>query len=149
MLNGPQNAKHISKSDQNKLLKAVASVIIKHITNQIRNATCFSIIADETCDISRIEQLTLCIRYVCPDDHAVQERFLGFVDFYELDAKALAIQIIHKVERLGLNMNECIAQCYDGVFAMSGHLSGVQARIKERVGDKCFYIHCYMYAHHL
>ena len=73
LLNGPQNAKYTSKSVQNELLEAVASVIIEHITNQIRKATCFSIIADETRDISRIEQLTLCIRYVCPDDHAVQE----------------------------------------------------------------------------
>ena len=64
-----------------------------------------------------------------------------------MDAEALATQIIHKVERLGLNMNECIAQCYDGVSVMSGHLSGIQARIRERVGNKCFYIHCY--AHRL
>ena len=146
LLNGPQNAKYTSKSVQNELLEAVASVIIEHITNQIRKATCFSIIADETRDISRIERLTLCIRYVCPDDHVVQEQFLGFVDCHELDAEALATQIIHKIERLGLNMNECIAQCYDGAAVIS-HLSGVQARIRERVGNKCFYIHCY--AHRL
>ena len=49
--------------------------------------------------------------------------------------------------QLGLNIKDCIAQCYDGASVMSGHLSGVQSRIRERVGSGCVYIHCY--AHRL
>ena len=49
--------------------------------------------------------------------------------------------------QLGLNIKDCIAQCYDRASIMSGHLSGVQSRIRERVGSGCVYIHCY--AHRL
>ena len=35
-------------------------------------------------------------------------------------------QIIGEVFRLGLNIKECVTQCYDDTAVMSGHLSGVQ-----------------------
>ena len=81
----------MSKSTQNELLHAAAKVIIEGITNEIKRARLFSIIADEARDVSRVEQLSLCFRYVHPD-HAVKERFLGFIDSSQLDAAALATQ---------------------------------------------------------
>ena len=35
-----------------------------------------------------------------------------------------------------------MARCYDRASVMSGHLSGVQSRIQERVGSGCVCIHC-------
>ena len=147
MQDAPQNAKYISKTTQNELLHAAAQVITEKITDEIKRARFFSIIADETHDVSRIEQLSLCFRYVHPEDHTVKERFVGFTDCLQLDATALATQIIGEVMKLGLNIKECVAQCYDGASVMSGHLSGVQNQIQERVGSGCVYIHCY--AHRL
>lgn len=147
MQDAPQNAKYVSKSTQNELLHAAAKVIIEGITDEIKRAHFFSLIADETRDVSRVEQLSLCFRYVHPEDHTVKERFLGFTDCSQLDAVALATQIIGEVVQLGLNIKDCVAQCYDGAAVMSGHLSGVQSRIRERVGSGCVYIHCY--AHRL
>ena len=143
----PQNAKYTSKQTQNELLQAAAEVIVEQITSEIRRVGFYSIIADETRDVSRIEQLSLCFRYVHPEDHTIKERFLGFTDCPQLDAAALATQIIGEVHKLGLNIKDCLAQCYDGASVMSGHLSGVQTRIREEVGRGCVYIHCY--AHRL
>ena len=33
--------------------------------------------------------------------------------------------------QLGLNIKDCVAQCYNGASVMTGHLSGVQSRIRE------------------
>ena len=79
-------------------------------------------------NVSRVEQLSLCFRYVHSEDHCVRERFLGFTDCPELDATSLATQIIGEVLRLGLNIKECVAQCYDGAAVMSGHFSGVEKK---------------------
>ena len=143
MQDAPRNAKYVSKATQNELLQAAADVIVEQITEEIRRAGFFSIIADETCDVSRVEQLSLCFRYVHPDDHCVRERFLGFTDCPELDATSLATQIMGEVLKLGLNIKECVAQCYDGAAVMTGHLSGVQKKIRKKAGSGCVYIHCY------
>ena len=136
----------MSKSIQNDVLHSAARIIVEEITDEMK-VRFFSIIADETPDLSRIEQLSLCFRYIHPEDHTVKERFLGFIDCSRLDAASLATQIIGEVMQLGLYIKDCIAQCYDGASVMSGHLSGVQSRIREKIGSGCVYIHCY--AHHL
>ena len=59
----PQNAKNISKQTQNELLQAAAEVVVEQITREIRRVGFYS---DETRDVSRIEQLSLCFRYVHP-----------------------------------------------------------------------------------
>ena len=49
------------------------------------------------------------------------ERFLGFYDAHDVSAESLfsiikgALIISH-----GLNVNYCVAQCYDGAAVMSG-----------------------------
>lgn len=80
MQDAPHNAKYASKSTQNDLLHAAAKVIIEGVTDEIKKAQFFSIRADETHDVSRVEQLSLCFRYVHPEDHTIKERFLGFTD---------------------------------------------------------------------
>lgn len=50
-----------------------------------------------------------------------------------LDAQALANFIIDKIEEMGLEMLDCIAQCSDGAYIINGWASGVQARIAEKI----------------
>jgi hypothetical protein len=54
----------------------------------------FSIIADETADISRIEQLSLCARYYDSNDGKMHEDFLKFVPIYEINGSNLSYTII-------------------------------------------------------
>ena len=68
---------------------------------------------------------------------------VGFSDLCDLDAKALAEKIVVRLQVLGLDVKQCIAQCYYGVSVMSGQVSGVQQRLREIVGNGCIYIHCH------
>ena len=141
----PRNAKYTSKTStiQNDLLKSASDVILEQIVAELNQSRHFSIIADESRDISRMEQLSLCLRYVHPQDHTVKERFVGFTDCHELDASSLAQKIMDGVERLGIDIKKCIAQCYDGASVMSGQSRGVQKKIRDVVGRGCIYVHCY------
>jgi len=47
--------------------------------------------------------------------------------------------------RLDLSFDNCRGQCYDGAGNMSGHLSGVQARIHQKC-EKALNIHCYAHS---
>ena len=59
-----RNATYISPASQNQLIEAVAVVIRQHIVTDINAAKYFTIMADETTDFSRQEQLSVCLRYV-------------------------------------------------------------------------------------
>ena len=127
-------------------MKAAATVVLHSICEDIHSAYYFSLIADECRDVSRTEQLSLCLRFVSRQDN-IKERFVGFTDVHELDASSLAGEIMRQLGQLGLDPSKCISQCYDGASVMSGHLAGVQAIVQRTLGHGCLYIHCY--AHRL
>ncbi|CAI6358254.1 unnamed protein product [Macrosiphum euphorbiae] len=51
--------------------------------NDVNESKCFSILADETTDISSSEQLTLCLRYI-DEDGNLNEDFLKFIEVENL-----------------------------------------------------------------
>lgn len=59
-------------------------------------------------------------------------------------SKGLALEILKKLEKLGINdtPNKLIVQTYDGAAVMRGKFGGVQVRIKEKYPAATF-IHCY------
>ena len=96
----------------------------------------FAVIADEVQDFSKKEQLFLCL---IRKQESGNERFVGYSDQCDHDAKALAEKIVVRLQ-VGLDVKQCIAQCYDGVSVMSSQVSG---RLREVVGSGCVYIHCH------
>jgi hypothetical protein len=68
-----------SKTIQNELIFCVSQYLKEFIYNEISNVIFFSVIADDTTDITEHSQCTLTIRFV-GSEAKVQERFLGFFD---------------------------------------------------------------------
>ena len=69
-------------------------VILKNIVNQVNDSKCFTVLADETTDISVVEQLALCVRYVDKNKN-VNEDFLKFIPVQSLTGKNLADSILN------------------------------------------------------
>jgi len=61
---------------QNEMLEIMALNILRDIVKNIQLAEIFSILGDETGDISNTEQLVFCVRWV-DDDLEVHEDFIG------------------------------------------------------------------------
>ena len=140
----PRNAKYTSPDIQNGILHAASRTVIEKIEEEACQAKYFAVMADESRDISKTEQVSLCIRYVINSN--VYEKFLGFYDAQYVDAEALSTLIVKALQNHGLTIQNCIAQCYDGAAVMSGEHTGVQSRIKNIV-DHCIFVHCH--AHRL
>ncbi|XP_025420314.1 zinc finger MYM-type protein 1-like, partial [Sipha flava] len=127
--------------------------LINHIENQSLNAMyisptkSFSVLVDETTDISRIEQLTLCIRYIDSVEttdtinYVLREDFLQFVPVHSTTGQNLASVIINSLQALGINDKYMVGQGYDGAASMSGNLKGVQTIIRES-HPAALYVHC-------
>lgn len=143
-LNGPGNAKYTHSSVQNAILTIIEELIVKDIKEEITEAKYYSIIADESKDLSKKEQLTLVLRYVYKG--LIHEEFLGFTLATDLTSNGLKDFIVNNIEKWGIDIKDCVSQAYDGAAVMSGKIKGVQTQIREIV-DWALYVHCF--AHQL
>ena len=139
---GPKNALYTSADIQNELLSVMASMVRESICNKIRDAEVYSVLADETKDCSKKEQLSIVLRYVDIESAIQYEHFISFVEATSLNAESLSTYIIKTLQGNRLDVAGIVSQGYDGASVMSGHCSGVQQRIKE-VAPQAVYIHCY------
>ncbi|GFR26313.1 zinc finger MYM-type protein 1 [Trichonephila clavata] len=82
VLNSSKNATYMSPIIQNEVIQTCSDIVTEKVIDRISNAECFSLLGDETMDVSGTEQLSLCIRYVdIPDLQApvLREDFVGFI----------------------------------------------------------------------
>jgi len=99
--------------------------IQKQIPSDISQCKYFSILADETTDVSQTEQLSLSVRFI--KDTKVHEEFLCVVPLSSTTGKDLASTILTQLSQLGLLEN---MRGQYGASNMSGKHRGVQARVK-------------------
>jgi len=76
LLNVPGNAKYTSKNIQNELLAVMARMVLASIAEEVKDSGPFAIMADETKDCRKMEQLSIVLRYF--HDGSVYESFIGF-----------------------------------------------------------------------
>jgi hypothetical protein len=119
-MNYQWNASYFSWKIQNEIINAMGQQILHQILEDVKQADFYSILVDETMDVSEIEQLSLSIRYV--KDNTVREVFIGFVEVKETTDK-------RKIRNFCLDLNLLRGQGYDGAANMRGALAGVQAII--------------------
>ncbi|CAF1321705.1 unnamed protein product [Adineta steineri] len=134
-----KNATYISKTVQNQLIQVIGTLIIKQIIEEVKQAKFFTVLLDETADISNVEQASLCLRYVY--NGMIHEKFIKFIPVTDRSGAGLANLLLKEVADLGLNLEFCIGQGYDGCNTMSGHINGCQAIVK-RQHPQILYVHC-------
>lgn len=86
--------KYTSCRIQNELIQICGSVIQNKLVESINNSMAFSIMADETADISGKEQMSLGVRYFDTSTMSIKEEFLGFTELKKLNAEAIASNIL-------------------------------------------------------
>ncbi|XP_029342513.1 uncharacterized protein LOC115033649 [Acyrthosiphon pisum] len=73
-----KNTTYISKTTQNDLIDCCGNVISDKIIQKVHISKLYSILADETTDVSISEQFSFCVRYFDSDTCSIREHFLGF-----------------------------------------------------------------------
>lgn len=136
-----KNATYTSPRVQNEIISSCNNIILKKLVDQINNAECFALLADETMDVSTKEQLSICIRYFDDGEKKIREDFLQFVQVNDVRGKGLADNILESISSFGINSKFMIGQGYDGAAAMSGQFKRVQTRIR-KIYPLAYYIHC-------
>ena len=74
---GPWNASFLGHDIQNDLLAVMAGMVMEKIRVEVSDAQYYTIIAYETKDVSKKEQLSIVLRYLCRG--SIHKRFIGYI----------------------------------------------------------------------
>jgi hypothetical protein len=115
-----------------------------HIREEIGDAK-FSIIADETCDVLKREQMTIILRFVNIEG-ILRGRFFDLEHVKNTKALTLKAEISYALPIHGFDLQNLRGQGYNGASNMRGALNGLQLLFSKEC-PYAYYVHCY--AHHL
>lgn len=136
---GRTEHKWLSHDILNEMTEIMAHDVLRTLLEEIKS-NFYSVIMDETADISVREQVSICFRIVS-DDLEPEEYFVGFYATSSTTADALFQLLKDALARFALPLNKCRGQCYDGASNMAGVKSGLQARVLEQ-DPRAQYVHC-------
>lgn len=136
----PRNAKYISHDIQNELIQICGEQILASVLDECRKARFFTVIVDETTDISVKEQVSIVLLYINSEGMR-QEKFVGFQETSDTTGETLYKLICDKLLEFGLDKHKVIGLGFDGAANMSGKFKGVQARFLVDIPE-AQYVHC-------
>nr|XP_023025624.1 zinc finger MYM-type protein 1-like [Leptinotarsa decemlineata] len=137
-----KNATYISWNIQNEIIDACDKVIKSHRVKDVKDATFFSVLADESTDVSTQAQVSLSVRYVShntKDGYKINEKFLQFVPLESTTGEVLGETLLKGLEECNLEIKDLRGQGYDGASAMSGKVKGAQAIVCCRTARQYMY----------
>ncbi|XP_022871409.1 uncharacterized protein LOC111390581 [Olea europaea var. sylvestris] len=125
--NAPHNCKLTSPDVQKDIVNTCAietiNVIIKDVGDSL-----FSILADESRDVSMKEQMSIILCYIDNSGH-VNERFIGIEHVTSTTALSLKAVINKVFSRYNLSMSRLRGQGCDGASNMQGKFNGLKTLI--------------------
>ena len=117
-------AKHLRECARNATYKSatiqndIIAITMEYLRNQIiseitEHAPFFTILADETTNVSNTEQLCISIRFV-GETCSIHKEFLGFVSLALATGEAVTTSILEALQTWLLDVKNCRGQGYDG-----------------------------------
>ena len=125
---------------QKELLSLLTQHALQRILQDVKKSGKFAVIVDETSDVSKTEQVFLCLSYIA--NGSKKETFVGFYDTKSTEGEVLYELVTKAIGDLGLNLEDIVGQCYDGAANMSGINKGLAARMK-KTSPLAIYVHCF------
>ena len=105
----------------------------------------YSILADESLDVSKKEQLSFSVR-ICDDNYEVSENFVGI---YECSQGLSSDALLHYTKdillRFGMNGERMAAMSFDGAAA----IKALARLLKAEVAPNAIFIHCFAHCNEL
>ncbi|CAI6345100.1 unnamed protein product [Macrosiphum euphorbiae] len=146
-------ATYISHTSQEEIIQCCKEEILFQIMENIRESQYFSIIFDETTDISHISQMSLSLRNI-DKENKVHERFIGFINCHnyvytnhnELDViepctninlepkltgEILGNTVVSVLKDMSLHLDDCIGIATDGCAVMTSVIRGAVQHIQK------------------
>ena len=142
------NATYLSKATSADFIECIGHHIDSSLLGGLKASPFYSIMADESTDISLKEELSVCGRWI--ENGKAVEHFLGIIRAKEVTAKALTQYMLDFLQERGIPIQKLRGLRCDGASAMSGSKGGVQIAVPPTLA-RCFQyffaIFQYFYGH--
>ena len=155
-LNGVPGAKSLCLSDKSVKYEHAALILDMHqninyvisseITSDLKNASCYGLILDESTDVSVIKKLSVFVRYVCPKTYNVLTRFLCHMDLPDGTANNIVKGVTDMLLEKRVPISNLTGLGNDGASVMTGRLNGVGVKLRE---EAAYLVHVHCVAHRL
>ncbi|GFX11221.1 zinc finger MYM-type protein 6 [Trichonephila clavipes] len=120
---------------------------IEQSTPKILAISNFALQVDETTDITGNTQLIAFVRFIHEND--IINQFLCCRELPDFTTGKHIFQVISSyLEEIKVSWKSCIGICTDGAPAMTGHLKGFVAHVKE-LNEDILVTHCFCIEKHL
>ena len=136
-----ESSNYLSPDIQNEIIRIIAHDILRKSLVHIRKSKNFTIMVDETTDVSNKEQCVVCIRWV-DEKLNPSEQCIGMYQLDNTKADSIVLVIKDVLTRCNLNISDLRGQCYDGASTMKGERKGVATQILAE-NPKAVYVHCF------
>ena len=137
----PQRATYLSWKSQNEFLELLAEYVTEKVKPEVEVAQFISVVADTTPDTSRLDQLSVVLRYVTPSG-TIQERLVGMNDIDDKTGYGQAMAMLSSLRNKKVNTDSIVFQSYDYTASMSGKFKGCQAMMSEYLERNIPYFPC-------
>ncbi|KAJ1691971.1 hypothetical protein LUZ63_016126 [Rhynchospora breviuscula] len=142
--NAPSNCKLVCSDIQKEIVHAASIETTNKIIEELGQEL-FSVLVDESRDISCKEQMAVVLRFVSKQGMIV-ERFLAIVRVSETTSMSLKVSLEELFCKHGLSFSRLRGQGYDGASNMRDEFNRLKALILKE--NSCaYYVHCF--AHQL
>lgn len=130
----------LSKTTVNKIIRILGEQIQNSIVKEVTYSGQFSLEIDSTQDVSVVDQLTVCLRYVYKGE--IKERLLKMIPIQFSTGEAQYTIVKSTLQSLGIDVKKIVGQSYDGAANMKGKFNGLQTHFKKDAPNSIF-THCH------
>lgn len=103
----------------NLIKNVIGPSLLENVVNDC-NGNPFSLIIDESTDVSVVKYLCLCIKYFSIQDQKIKIQFLGLIEVEKCTADLLYEHICKYIEHIGLNLINLVGIGTDGASNLCG-----------------------------
>ena len=103
-----RTTKYLSHKIQTEVINLLGNAVRTSLTEKINRAPFWSVILDTTSEITRVDQLSMVVRWVSVEEDCfeIKESFLGFVEVTAADAQGLVDTTKNFLQDLGIDLKK-------------------------------------------
>ena len=129
-LNLGHNAKYTSPQIVTEFLDVINGVVEEEVLSDMKGSSSYSVMADESTDVSVLKQLALYGRAVVKGE--LKTRFLKIIDLSDGKAPTIVDAITTFLQSVGLSIDDLSSFGSDGASVMTGRHRGVAALLRAK-----------------
>lgn len=130
---------YINEKGLSEMHQAIASTLVEDVDKAVRKSSVFSLILDESTDISNTKRLITYVRYI--DDNKIKTKLFRNSEIVDGRADTIVEDVNHLMTEKNLDGKKLAAVCTDGAAVMTGCRQGV-VKLREAYNSELVGVHC-------